>query len=560
MDRSPPEQKTSLLNEHRSAPASHLSHRSLRSHISEEHDDTWATEFYRTAKYSFPISLSTLASMARGATDVAFLGHMGIEQLAGGNLAGSLYVAMSVLFHSAPYAMSPLCAQSFGARNFRLVGVWFQITLIFQILLGFIFVPVTILITKPLLGLCDLSEQAIDYGSQYMTYISSSMVTDGLFETVREYLKAQNIIDFPSHVCLLGVFLNVGANYLLIYGISGFWGGLGFIGSPLAYLTVSVLEFVIVVIYVISTKGARKTWTRFRLRNMKPSRIKEFLKMYLGTFVGMAVDLWVATVVSFLSGAWGNVHASAQGILYNIWCVIYSVFFGVASTTETRVAQHLGTGNAQRAIKGSVAGFVISFGCVIGVGAIYYPLSYKVDSVYSTESDVLNEVEELKLYLLGCYFLSAMGQTLTMVLTACTMATKSAAISTMSSLCVQLPLCYVLGFHQGLKLKGLWLACMAGEAVRFIAGVAYVARINWEDEALEAKGKGDLFSDLHSGTNTPQHGPADLMKGGGGVPSIGGGDLEGGFEDNDDDDIPDFMLPTSGYGGTPPHSFHGGGL
>ena len=184
------------------------------------------------AKYSLPISLSTLLHTARGATDVAFLGRLGTEEQAGGNLALALYTAVCVFYMSITYGMSPLTSQAFGAENFRLVGVWLQIAIVAQLAVSLVIIPSTILLTRPLLSVCSLSGNALENGVQYSFIITWAFFPDGIFETLREYLRSQNIINFPSAISLFATGINAVLNYVFIFGLPGYWRGLASGDSP----------------------------------------------------------------------------------------------------------------------------------------------------------------------------------------------------------------------------------------------------------------------------------------------------------------------------------------
>ena len=331
-------------------------------------------------------------------------------------------------------------------------------------------------------------------------------------------------------------------NYVFIFGLSGYWGGLGFIGQPIAYVTTSAFQVAVLLGYLFYTKCAAKCWVRWRVKNIsKPSRLREFAQMAGCTFLGIAVDLWVATAVSFMAGTLGDVVVSAQGIVYNVWCLLWSLFYGIACSIETRVAQHLGAGNHKRAVRGACCGFLLSILTLGVVGGVYYALSEQISRIFSQDARVLDQVSHIKLYLTLSFCISAIGQDLSIVLTACAQPGKSACISVVSSLLVQLPLCYLLTFKiEHLGLPGLWIACLSGESARAVAGSLFVARVNWEDEALEAHlRQTDGTTITGASSRSPRQAPASGAS-------------------SSDEDVPD-VPPSSLYRrysgmGTPPHS------
>ncbi|WP_076862083.1 MATE family efflux transporter [Bradyrhizobium mercantei] len=89
----------------------------------------------RNATLATPIALTQLAQIAMMATDLAWIGHIGIEALAAAALAGMILSVGLTFAAGVISAVAPLAAQAHGAANTALVrsalrmGLWIALAL-----------------------------------------------------------------------------------------------------------------------------------------------------------------------------------------------------------------------------------------------------------------------------------------------------------------------------------------------------------------------------------------------------------------------------------------------
>lgn len=442
-------------------------------------------ELVEQLRYALPVSLSTVSRLLVVATDMAFLGHLGTPQLAGAGLGNSVFDIAFTFGSAAAVCTAPLCSQAYGANNLKLVGAWLQLAFFFIVLCSIVTVPLVIFATGPAVQLLGASEEVTRLAEDYNQINSFKLLPLAVFQSTRQYLQAHGNVQPALYVCIFTTALNVPLNYVFIYSLE-----MGFRGSPLATLATSVLQTVLLFLYMAVVPGKHhQTWAPLadlRKNLSDHRRLKEFLKMSFGMF-GSMIDNWVTSAITFMTSAMGTEDVAVQQILYNNWSIMWSLTWGFGSATQTRISQHLGA-NAPRQAKGSLHVGILTgwLGSLMLAGA-YYALVRQVTLAYTSDESVISYSSQLTLLFLANFIALQFSQIFLVVFDACGRPILAGGIALITSLTISLPLSYVFGFTLGMKLQGLWLAGAVGEGIRFFLAGWFVWRLDWEREAYDAQ-------------------------------------------------------------------------
>jgi hypothetical protein len=146
-----------------------------------------------------------------GVIDLAFLGHLGTNQLAASSAASIAMRVTGVLLWGSTGTLNTLCSQALGAQNFRLVGIWLQSAMVvFTIMSLFVMVGMTLFwafrcclplttcvqvmwcsLTEPLLKLLKYDDDLVPQAKMF-SYISALWVwPNAMYMSLRWYFQAQ---------------------------------------------------------------------------------------------------------------------------------------------------------------------------------------------------------------------------------------------------------------------------------------------------------------------------------------------------------------------------------
>jgi MATE family multidrug resistance protein len=117
-----------------------------------------------------PVSLSTLARTAMMVTDLAFVGHLGADELAAAALASVfMEITSAFVWRGFGTTLNTLCAQARGAGNSTLVSAWLQMGLVLSTVTA---LPIMVAwwFTGDVLRAVGTREAIAELGQQYSRY------------------------------------------------------------------------------------------------------------------------------------------------------------------------------------------------------------------------------------------------------------------------------------------------------------------------------------------------------------------------------------------------------
>ena len=353
---------------------------------------------------AWPTGIASLARQLVSVADVAILGRLGTQYLAGASIAQIFIVAtQGFIWQALGSALNTLAAQADGAGEKALVGLWTQTALAVMTLL---LIPVTILwavATRPALHLLGFQDESASLGAEFCRYFILYLWASQTYVIVSNYLNSFSVSWPPlfANVIMLGI--NVLANVLLVFGTVPFgstvWSGIGFPGSPIASGLTQVGVCFLMVLFIRSSPSLHELrWPGWRLKEAFAwSRMKVFLGQALPSFLSFFLQDGFMQVMSFLAASMGDAQVAAHNsflqFLFALTCLIY----GLTKATQVRVASLLGKGDVERAktvaFFATVACSVVSLTVGMTVLATRNVLGY----VFSRDPQVIAAASEIAL-------------------------------------------------------------------------------------------------------------------------------------------------------------------
>ena len=166
--------------------------------------------------------------------DAIYLGHIGTKQMAGASLALDLTEMTCELFSSAAYTLIPLVSQAVGTGKPEVAGQWAQLTMAAVMMVA---IPLAIFYftcTHAVVSLFSPDPEVADFARQFNHVYAFGILVLAASMVMRSYLNGLMETTGPVVSTISVVVLNIVFNQLFIFGLPGWFGGLGFIGSPLA--------------------------------------------------------------------------------------------------------------------------------------------------------------------------------------------------------------------------------------------------------------------------------------------------------------------------------------
>ncbi|ETW09589.1 hypothetical protein H310_00132 [Aphanomyces invadans] len=460
------------------APSREKSFRAMRRAFWNEARAVW--------KMAWKVSLVTVCQTSLPTISAAFLGHLGSNELAGSALANIWISGVQVVIYGFAVALCTLCGQAYGAQNYELVGIWLQLGIFFLTMFS---IPVCIsffYVEHIFVYLCDDAE-VLGYASTYSRYSALSIWPQCVYYALRQYFQAQEIVTPATVINMLSVGVCIGANQVLIYGIEGVLPGLGFIGSPLAQFAAAIFQPLALILYsCFFRRHHEKTWYGFTWECLERERVKRFLLLSLGMTVNMAMDEWVYSFATSLASYLGPTVLSANSIIYNLWNLVFGVYWGFGLPTQVRVANFLGSYQPDRAKRTMWVGFVLGAFASVGSALVVFLFRYPIVDAFTPDPDLQATIHVALPIFCIAVSLSGLHLVLAAVVEGMSLASTLVCITGVGSWAILLPCAYLFGVVWNGGLPGLWWGSVLGELAKFAMMAGFLYHIDWDEMGMLA--------------------------------------------------------------------------
>jgi putative MATE family efflux protein len=338
-------------------------------------------------KLAIPATIAGIAEPVLSITDTAIVGNIpvdGLESLAAVGIVGSFLSMLIWILGQTRSAISAIVSQHLGAGRLEEVKALPAQAIFFNIALSILILLATIFIVEDIFRLFNASGKILEYCvSYYNIRVWGFPLTLFTFAVMGIFRGLQNTY-WPMLIAMVGAFLNIILDFVLVYGIEGVLEPMYLEGAAWASLmaqgVMALMAFALL---------ARKTDISLLPRFPLHPEMGRLVLMSLNLFV-RAVALNVALVLAVREAtALGDRYIGAHTIAINLW--LFAAFFidGYAAAGNIMGGRLLGAKDYNGLWK--LAGKISWYGCAVSLvlmilGFIFYgPLG----RLFSNEAIVL---------------------------------------------------------------------------------------------------------------------------------------------------------------------------
>ncbi len=430
---------------------------------------TYTREFGTNLKLAYPVIVGMLGHTVVQLIDNIMVGQLGTAELAAVSLGNSfVFVAMSLGIGFST-AITPMIAESFGAKNHNKVRYIFVHGLILCFGLGVVLASL-VLWAQPLFSQMGQPDEVVALAKPYLFWVALSLVPLVGFQGLRQFAEGLFQTRLAMYATLMGNVINVLLNYLLIFGLHGF-PELGVEGAALGTLF-SRWTMVLFMAINVKNKNGFKRYNRklFRIK-LKKSLFKRIFSFGLPSALQMFFEVTFFTSAIWMSGLLGKNPQAANQIALNLSSMTYMVAIGVGVTAMIRVGNEKGRGDFTALRRVAVSTFLLIF-LMSSLFCLFFiathdllPWLYLDGNVPEISSDV-NEVVEIasNLILIAAFFQIADG--LQAVVLGALRGIQDVIIPAflifISYGAIGFPISYYLGLNTEWAAYGIWIGLLTG--------------------------------------------------------------------------------------------------
>lgn len=352
-------------------------------------------KFYRRVlSIMLPVALQQAINMGVNLLDTVMLGRFGEVQISASSLANQYYNLFTILNMGIIGGSSVLAAQYWGARETGKVRQTFNMALRMALALAVVFAVVTGCFPEQIMRIYTSEQHVVAQGARYLRVTAFIFVIHGTSLVAAQLMRSVGQAQLGLVVSCISFVVNVGANYVFIFGKFGA-PRLEIAGAAIGTLLARLAEFVVTFGYILF----RDTRLGLRLQHLRRMPSREFFSNYLRLGLPVLVSDGLlglgGNIVSVVLGHMGAAVVSANAICQVLDRLFTVVIQGIANASSIVTGHTIGEGSREKAMQQGYTFYVMSI--VFGVIAALMMLACGPLSIamYHLNAETIRITEEM---------------------------------------------------------------------------------------------------------------------------------------------------------------------
>ena len=373
-------------------------------------------------RLALPICGAQLAQAGMSVVDVMMTGRLSATDLAAVSVGSSLWMPLMLFMTGTLMGLTPVVAQLRGGGRTEGIRPSVHQALWIALALG---VAAALLLwgaVMPIFRLMAVPEEVARHAAAYLSAVAFGMPGVALFQALRAFSDGMNHARPSLWISLVGLGVNVPANFVLIYGGDGLTGLFGD-GLPALFhdlpalgafgcgIATAISMWVMCLAMIAYTRRSRAYGDVSLWHSPAPPRRALILELlYVGVPIGVAifVEVTLFTLIALFIASLGEVTVAAHQVALNYTSILFMLPLSLSMALTVRVGHMLGQHRPEEARLVAWHGILVAL-AVAGLNSLLLWLTAEpVIGLYTHNS----EVQRLTLTLVGLAMLFQVSDSL----------------------------------------------------------------------------------------------------------------------------------------------------
>ena len=345
--------------------------------------------FKHINKLAFPALIAGVAEPLLSTTDLAIVGNIDVnatESIAAIGIVGAFLSMLIWVFGQTRSGISSLISQYLGANKLNEIKDLPAQAILIVVTVSMLILGLSYPFAKEIFEFYNASGTILDYSVDYYKIrvfgFPFTLFTLAVFGTFR---GLQNTY-YPMIIALVGTFVNIGLDIILVYGIDGLIPAMNIEGAAYASVFAQITMALISVVLLL-----KKTEI--------PLKFKFPFNKEIPKFIGMVLNLFVRTIALNVALYFGTSYAASYGKEYiaaytiglNLWLMGAFMIDGYSSAGNILSGKLLGAKAYKTLI--TLGNRLLKYGFFFGlflaiIGALFYK---PIGRIFTKELAVLEQ-------------------------------------------------------------------------------------------------------------------------------------------------------------------------
>jgi len=295
------------------------------------------------------IALQNLITFTVNLADNVMIGGYSQSALSGVAMVNQIQFLLQMLVMGTGNGIVVLSAQYWGKKRLEPIRKVVSVGVLFSTVIGIVMTLLTFVYPEQILRLLTDEPAVIEEGRKYLVIICFSYILFSISSVLLAALRSVETVKIGFYVTLAALTVNVVLNYGLIYGRLGM-PELGVEGAAIATLAARVLEFAIVVGYVLFA-DKKICWRPKSMLQLDRTMLRDYLKVGLPLIMTDGIWGLAMSVQTAILGRLGSDAIAGNSIATTIFQVVTVLAYGSANASGVVIGKTVGEGDIER-VKG----------------------------------------------------------------------------------------------------------------------------------------------------------------------------------------------------------------
>lgn len=350
--------------------------------------------FYKTVvKIAIPIALQGLITTGVNMMDTIMVGTVGETELSAVSLANQFITIFHIFCMGIGMGASVLVSRYYGMKDSSSLKKTVSIMLRLCLGLSLLFCIATILLPEPIMKIYTVEQDIITLGIRYLKYSVITYFLLGLSLTCTIVLRNVGQVKIPLYTSIAAFFINVGANYMFIFGKFGA-PKMDVAGAAIGTLISRIFEFLVICGYLFF----KDKEIAFRIKDIflpVGNLIKEYIRISIPVLISDGILALGNNSVAMVIGRLGESFVAANAVTA-VTQQLSSVFTqGFSQAGAIVTGYTLGTGNKEKAHRQGYAFLGLGFLFGLIAATIIMVISGPMIKAYNLSPETARIAREL---------------------------------------------------------------------------------------------------------------------------------------------------------------------
>jgi len=339
-------------------------------------------------KLAYPILIAQLVQNLMGFADTVMAGRVSATDMAAVAVASSVWLPLILTIYGLVMALAAIVSQLAGAKKFHDIAKATYQTAWIALSLGILLIALYYVITPLVIDIIPLETQLKQLLFDYLGYIVWGGPGFCLYLVLRNYSEGLSHTKPTMIISIIGLLINIPANYIFIYGEFGM-PALGGAGCGIATAIVYWVMFISMFIYCYVSKKLKNAplFERFYWPDWKG--IKEIITIGFPISMSLLFEVSLFAAVAIILVPFGAEVVASHQIAINFSGLVFMVPLSLAMAVTIQVGFAIGNDDLAKAKEICRYSLILSLLIAMGTALFTIVFRYQIAEMYTIDTKVV---------------------------------------------------------------------------------------------------------------------------------------------------------------------------